>query len=204
MRGIRERNEETIIIKIASKDLVDNNLGLLSSSGLKVKIQENLFKEASILKSITNNALFKTCKIESIVEFIDFFNDSQNYFFIMSDGGQTLQPFVEKCHEYIFYGKLDIKQWINIVQNILKQIVYLMDIFYNKLKICHLDISLDNLLIKNVKIIQNENNKNKIEISGDFRVSLCDFESAEDFQWLMVINVINMLERPDMYHLNYL
>ena len=168
--------QEKVVIKIASKDLVDNNHGLIASSSIKIELKENIIKEASILKDITN----KNLNQQNVVQFIDFFNDTQNYFLIMSDGGQSLSKFVEICHKYIFDGKLQIKQWINIIKKIFIQIINLIDILHNKLKICHMDLSLNNFLIKNVEII--EQKENKIDICDNFEISICDFGSAECFE----------------------
>jgi len=163
-----------IIIKIASKELVDNGIGLLSASKIQIAIQENVINEAHILKHLT-----QTNKVHSVVQFVDFFSDARFYFLIMSDGGQSLHAFIEQCHEWIAKNQLDIKHWLVIVQHIFKQLVELMDVLHNKLHVCHSDLSLQNVLIQNVDIGTDRNGK--IEISPHFQINLCDFGSARIF-----------------------
>eukprot|EP01083_Nonionella_stella_P294981 1002549_1 len=125
----------TVIIKIASKHLVDNNIGQISSN-TTIKLQENIFNEVNILKQLTIDSNKQNIQ-NSCVKYIDFFSDSTNYFFIMSHSGESLSNFIEKCHQLIFDNKLHIKQWLIIVQLIFKQIINIIHILHHKFNICH-------------------------------------------------------------------
>eukprot|EP00483_Globobulimina_turgida_P012531 UN12554 len=98
----------------------------------------------------------------------------------MEDGGSDLFEYVVKCHNLIRKGKLDRKEYRLICKKIFRQIIELLDYLHNKHNICHLDISLENMLIKNGTILQNINT-GKISLNRNVTVKFCDFGLSEKF-----------------------
>jgi len=140
----------------------------------KKEIQEDILKERDILIKLGN--------FEHVTRFIDFFEDAFVFCLVMEDGGQDLFEYVVKCHRFIKAGKLDRKEWRLICKKIFKQIVSTLDYLHSKHNICHLDISLENMLISNGHIFQNKQTGLLTLNRNDLCVKFCDFGLAECFE----------------------
>eukprot|EP01083_Nonionella_stella_P287133 977326_1 len=172
-------NAESVVIKVTRKDLHLEGMTILDN-GKKKAVQENILKERDIIKELTelnsihNGSIYMT-------RYINFFENNKYYFLVMEDGGNDLFEYVVKCHNLIRKGKLDRKEWRLMCKKIFKQIIELMDYLHNTHNICHLDISLENMLIKNGTILQNVNT-GKISLNRNITVKFCDFGLSEKFK----------------------
>lgn len=88
---------------------------------------------------------------------------------------------VLKAHNCILNGKLSIFEWQNVCKILFKQMVTFIDILHNKMNVCHLDISLENMLINDVLITVDPTNNEQIHFVPQFSVKFCDFGLAETF-----------------------
>ena len=99
----------------------------------------------------------------------------------MEYGGNTLFSFIQKAHEYISAGYIDIDDWHKLIQVIFKQMVESIEYIHSK-NICHFDISLENFLINGVQVECCDNGKIKFDINtNDIQCKLIDFGLAEHF-----------------------
>ena len=71
---------------------------------------------------------------------------------MMEDGGESLFDFVNKAHQLILSGNIDITEWHRVCKVIFKQMLECIE-FIHSLNICHFDISLENFLINDVDVI---------------------------------------------------
>eukprot|EP01084_Bolivina_argentea_P046872 86337_1 len=165
--------DKSYIIKVAKKSLHIQSL-TINKQGKKIKIAENIVKEASIQKYLTINN-----PPTSLAKYEDFFQDNCNLYLVMEDAGKELFEFVVKCHTLIKRGLISVKQWKIFCKNALKQMIYLLEWLHDKMHCVHLDLSLDNFVIKNVKLLVDINGK--MNISQDFQIKLIDFGLAEIF-----------------------
>ena len=101
----------------------------------------------------------------------------------MSDGGLSLFKFVQRGHQLIDLGRLEISEWHRVIKIIFKQMIESVDYIHSK-QIAHFDVSLENFLINDIRIRidhSQENEKIKFVVGKEdaVRVRLCDFGLAE-------------------------
>eukprot|EP01083_Nonionella_stella_P254292 873981_1 len=138
---------------------------------------KNILKYALLLNhcTITNKA-----PGHHIAQFIDFFNDEQYYYLVMEYAGNiTLAEWCDKAFEYINKGKLDIEHYKQMVQYIFWQITALIYWLHHDMNICHLAITMEQIMVENCDFIECENGKMKI--NDGIVIKLCDFGLAEIF-----------------------
>eukprot|EP01084_Bolivina_argentea_P096274 173084_1 len=87
-----------------------------------------------------------------MTNYIDYFDDEENHFLVMENGGVSLFNFQHQFHKYILNGFYSIKKWQNICKMLFAQMITFIHWLHNEMSVCHLDISLENLLISNVNI----------------------------------------------------
>ena len=123
------KDKTTYIIKVTNKEL--HNRHITHWNGRTVQIQENVLKEADILRYLTSNNPPK-----SLVQYINLFEDECNYFFVMQYGGDmSLFEFVKKCHQYIVRKIIDINVWHQFCKIAMKQMTDLLDWLHNTMEL---------------------------------------------------------------------
>ena len=151
---MKPAHKSSVVIKITNKKLHESNKTNYST---RSRVKENIIAEAQILKFLTEN------NCPHIVSFIDFFDDAENLFLIMEDGGVSLFHYVTHNHQKIKTNKLQIKDWQNVCKFLFKQMCEGIHFLHNQVHVCHLDVSLENTLV---------NSKG---------IKYCDFGLAERF-----------------------
>merc|ERR1712087_251037 len=144
-------------------------------NGKNISVKEDILKETAILRYLTSNN-----PPEELAKFEGFFTDSRNYMLVMEDGGDGFFEFVTKCHQFISKGKLTIAEWHRFCKLAYAQMVDLVHWLHCEMNCCHLDISLENFVIDNCRVIVSETT-NQIEFCADFQIKLIDFGLAEVF-----------------------
>merc|ERR1712228_493690 len=99
-------------------------------------------------------------------------------------GGGSLFDFVQKGHEYIKDGSIDISEWQKVANIILKQMIDCIQYIHSK-NVIHFDISLENWLINDVKVEVDvyTNGIEKIRFVADrIQIKLCDFGLSQLFK----------------------
>eukprot|EP00483_Globobulimina_turgida_P000249 UN00249 len=115
-----------------------------------------------------------------MTRFIDYFQDEKNIFLVMEDGGMDFFKFVAECHKLICNKLLSITEWQSAIRVLFKQMVCFLDWLHNEMNICHMDISLENLLISNVFVMSDQHDQ-QIYFSHNFEIKFCDFGLSEAF-----------------------
>mmetsp|Transcript_2194 Transcript_2194/g.2708 ORF Transcript_2194/g.2708 Transcript_2194/m.2708 type:complete len:320 (-) Transcript_2194:76-1035(-) len=157
-----------VVIKRATIKLLKNKLAKINKNFM-IPVSENIIKEAQIMKYIESlNPPNGFLKVHATL------NDDYNYFLIMEYGGKSLLNHVRKYHKLIELNKLSVSEWKNHVKILFKQLVNMIYFLHNKARICHMDISLENILIKGCVF-----NSGTFTTHG--QVSICDFGLAEHF-----------------------
>jgi len=140
--GTKLGTNKKVAIKIASIKLHSNGITLDGQNEI-IKIKENIVKEMKIIRYLQTKKPPK-----GFLKYIDFFNDDKNYYFIMDYGGEPFWEYIMKNIKLIKQNKLDINKWKIHVKKLFKQMCLYINWLHNN-NVCHLDISLENCLIKN-------------------------------------------------------
>jgi len=170
---------QSVVIKIASKLHYDHDKNTPSE-------HENILNEIELLQKI--NGQLNECNCDeiknSVIRVIDTFETMDNYLVILEDGGIDLFNFVNECHQQISNEKIVVNEWQNTMKIIATKLIKLLNFLHTKMSVCHLDISLENVLISNIKWIQyldESTNCYKKKLSPDFELRLIDFGAAQCF-----------------------
>merc|ERR1719242_1677175 len=92
--------------------------------------------------------------------------------------------FTSECHKLIESGLLSISEWQSAVQALFKQMVEFVSWMHSTMSICHLDISLENLLITDVFVMSEQGHHpghQQVLFSHNFQIKFCDFGLATAF-----------------------
>eukprot|EP01084_Bolivina_argentea_P064886 118282_1 len=166
------------VIKITNRRLHRHSLGVIA--GTTFKVSEDILLEQSILKYLTED---KDCP-KSIVRYYKFVQTSTDFFLVMEDGGSCLFDFVRDAHRLIRKRKIALSEWRKVVVIVFKQVIQCVDFIHSK-NIVHFDLSLENLVVNDIKIELDKNmktNKSRLRfVVEDIQVKLCDFGLAELF-----------------------
>eukprot|EP00485_Elphidium_margaritaceum_P004015 CAMPEP_0202687732 /NCGR_PEP_ID=MMETSP1385-20130828/3371_1 /ASSEMBLY_ACC=CAM_ASM_000861 /TAXON_ID=933848 /ORGANISM="Elphidium margaritaceum" /LENGTH=338 /DNA_ID=CAMNT_0049342573 /DNA_START=17 /DNA_END=1033 /DNA_ORIENTATION=+ len=178
-RCTRQKNKESVVAKISSKELTSESSVLIQ--GAKYKIHESILHERDILKYLNKDAN----RSPSIIRFIEFMKSNVNFYLIMEDGGHSLFNFNIKVHEYIKCDQIDISEYHKLVKVLFKALVDCVEYIHSK-QVAHFDISLENILIPDIDVtISAESQKlvfcYDVEKNNNCLVKLCDFGLATVF-----------------------
>eukprot|EP01084_Bolivina_argentea_P203837 348074_1 len=169
-------NDQYVAIKRIDKQLFSEKITKISDNGFNFCVEKNIVNEAKILKYLT---LDNKCT-DYITKYIDFFESDTDYYLVLEYvNGQTLKQFVQKAHDYISNNKLDIKHYQKIIKYIFWQISAILHWMHSDMKCCHMDLTLDNVMLKNSDFTENDDGS--VIINGAISVKLCDFGRAEIF-----------------------
>merc|ERR1712228_318839 len=172
-----KKKERQVVIKKTSKKLHSEHVTV--QNGRKFGIYENILKECIILKHLTENrnGLIMT----SFTKYENFFDDSSHYYLAMEHGGSDLFDFIIEAHELIAEKKLKIKEWRKFSKYLFWQMIVVIKCLHNDMKICHLNISLENILIQNATFIPSHDKNGTVSINPNVNIKICDFGLAEIF-----------------------
>eukprot|EP01083_Nonionella_stella_P013805 38834_1 len=171
-------SSKEVVIKKTSKKL--HNEHVTVQNGKKFGIYENILKECIILKYLTENknGLIMT----SFTKYENFFDDSDNYYLSMEHGGSDLFDFIIDAHDLINQKKLKMKEWRKFAKYLFWQMIVVLKWLHVDMNICHLDISLENILCKNATFIPLDDSKDPMfTINPNVQIKICDFGLAEIF-----------------------
>eukprot|EP00484_Ammonia_sp_Unknown_P008515 CAMPEP_0197073042 /NCGR_PEP_ID=MMETSP1384-20130603/210401_1 /TAXON_ID=29189 /ORGANISM="Ammonia sp." /LENGTH=613 /DNA_ID=CAMNT_0042511867 /DNA_START=221 /DNA_END=2062 /DNA_ORIENTATION=+ len=171
------KKAKEVVIKKTSKALHCEHVTV--QNGKKFGIYENILKECIILKHLTENrnGLIMT----SFTKYDNFFDDANFYYLSMEHGGSDLFDFIIEAHELIAAKKLKIKEWRKFTKYLFWQMIVVMRWLHNDMNICHLDVSLENILIKNGNFIPLDASNSQYTINSNVQIKVCDFGLAEIF-----------------------
>ena len=128
---------------------------------------------------ITHSSLYKCVPTDMYM-----LSSDKNYYLVLEDGRHGLFNFVSKAHKLISIGHLDVTEWHKAVKVIFKQLIECVDFMHNH-NVCHFDISLENIVINDAKIVINKNSESNQKIcieSKGIQIKLIDFGLAELFE----------------------
>jgi len=172
-RGCESVTSTKSVFKITNKYLHHNSMAVLNNA--LHSASENILLEASILKHLSSQKNMP----RSITKYYGFFENENDYFMAMEDGGDSLFDFVSKAHRLMMAGTIKAAEWVRVVKVIMNQLVEAVQ-FMHSLNIAHFDISLENILINEVQIRYTTDLTIEF-VTDDLQIKLCDFGLAQAF-----------------------
>jgi len=140
--AIRNDDSKRVVIKKTSKKL--HKMGItITKKGKHVAIKEDIVREAQILKEFHANK-----PPSSLIGYYDFLQDSHYFYLVMEEGGSDYFDFVVKCHALIINEKLSLIEWRKQCKFMFSQMVQFVYWMHAQMDTAHLDISLENVLIR--------------------------------------------------------
>ena len=117
-----------VAIKKTDKSLFNQRISK-QDNGFNICVEENIKREAQILKYLT----IDNKSTEYITKYIDFFESETDYYLVMEyvDGKTNLKDFIKKAHQYINDGKLSLKDYQKIIKYIFWQISAVLHWLHN-------------------------------------------------------------------------
>ena len=142
-------------------------------------VEEDILKESLILNYLT---VMNKPPADYIVNFIEFIEDESNFYLVTTYGGnQNLLQFVDKAHRYMQQNRLSLKEWQKTVKYLMWQICVIINWLHNDLNCCHLDLCMENLLVKKGEFIMDDKD-GSVHINPKLSIRLIDFGCSEIFK----------------------
>jgi len=141
-------------------------------------VEEDIVKESLIQEwlTVTNKP-----PGDYIAKFVEFFEDANAFYLVMEYAGdRTLLQFVESAHRYIKYGKLALNEYQKIVKYLFWQIAVTINWLHQDMNCCHLDLCLDNVLVRNGSFVHHQDGS--ISINPKISCKIADFGCSEVFK----------------------
>jgi len=158
------------VAKMTDRSL--HRMGMTIQSGRQFAIKEDIENECRIMRALTK--LDGPC---FMVKFVDFLETKGNYYLVQQHGGTGLFEFVVTAHRHIQDKRLSIREWRKFVKYLMWQMsVYLLWL-HNVGRCCHLDVSLENILVRNGTFIEAPDGS--LSVSSEIEIRFCDFGLAE-------------------------
>jgi len=138
-------NGNAVVIKRTDKKLTHNKSAKIDHK--IVQSCENIVREAKAMSDIQSKK-----PPPGMIQLIKFIEDDKNYFLIMQDGGMSFLDYINTAQKSISQNKLSIHEWRKHCKMIFRQMVTFIHWLHNTAKYAHMDISLENLTIKDYVI----------------------------------------------------
>eukprot|EP01084_Bolivina_argentea_P024836 46239_1 len=184
-----------VAIKRTKKRLHNKRISV--QDGVNIVVEENITKEALVLRHLTVN---NQSSNDYIVRFIEFFESEDAFYLIMEHAGNTnLTMFARKAHSLIAQNKMHHKDWKKIVKWLFWQLTTLIHWLHNDIHCCHLDLKLDNIMIVNGTFLENKED-GTYTVDSNVQIKVVDFGLAEIFKEGHF--VCNKHGITDKHHLN--
>eukprot|EP00484_Ammonia_sp_Unknown_P023902 CAMPEP_0197038082 /NCGR_PEP_ID=MMETSP1384-20130603/15112_1 /TAXON_ID=29189 /ORGANISM="Ammonia sp." /LENGTH=573 /DNA_ID=CAMNT_0042468475 /DNA_START=81 /DNA_END=1802 /DNA_ORIENTATION=- len=174
---LQSNREGFVAIKRTNKQLFKQRISKMDN-GFNICVEENIEKEAQILKYLTSEHK----STEYVIKYVDFFQSENDYYLVMEyiDGDCNLKQFMQKAHKLMEQHKLDLKQYHKIIKYVFWQIAAVLHWLHYDMHCAHLDLNLENVMLKNANFVENADGS--ITIDGAISARLGDFGCAEVFK----------------------
>jgi len=165
-----------VVIKKIDKRLHRKRIS--EQNGMNIVVEENIIKETILLHHLT---VENRPTSDYLVKFLKFF-ESESYFYLVMEnaGTMNLAAFNERAHRLIADGKLKIREWRKILKFLMWQLSVTVYWLHRDMKCCHLDLSLENVMVQNSNFIEHEDGA--VTVDPNIKIKLCDFGLAEVFR----------------------
>eukprot|EP00484_Ammonia_sp_Unknown_P017081 CAMPEP_0197024596 /NCGR_PEP_ID=MMETSP1384-20130603/5111_1 /TAXON_ID=29189 /ORGANISM="Ammonia sp." /LENGTH=477 /DNA_ID=CAMNT_0042453005 /DNA_START=74 /DNA_END=1507 /DNA_ORIENTATION=+ len=165
---------DAVCIKKVSKKLANSNIAIRDD--LTFVVQQDIEKESRILRHISEHQPIG----QYVVKYVDFFESDTDYFLVMEHiDGISLRQFVKQAHELMATQALSMNNYTKAVKFIMWQLVTTLHSLHSLFHVCHLDLCLDAIMLKNANFVKASDGS--IQIDSNIMIKLCDLGVSEMF-----------------------
>eukprot|EP01084_Bolivina_argentea_P130106 229709_1 len=183
----KERNNIKLPSSPSIKPVKSNlkNVNNINNCLVRVKKYEKengdrIIQEALILHYLTIKNIPPS---PNICKYIDFVETDDAYYLIQEHGEYiSLDDLILTAHKYIKMKRMKKKHWRIIIKYLFWQLIATLYWMHELMKVCHLNLSTMNIMVKNAKFIENKQIGIYTIDTRDICIKLCDFGSAEVWQ----------------------
>lgn len=173
----RSPDTQSVVIKMASKLYYTNKASPVPT--------ESILNEIKLIQAINEEQKKSDSLVvrRSIIQVLDTIDTEKHHMMVVEDGGTDLLCFVQKCHQQIARGLMAVSEWQKTLRLISKRLIEVIHWLHSEAAICHLDLSLENVMISNVNWISypDQYKEWKKRLAPDFQLKLIDFGAAQQF-----------------------
>eukprot|EP01084_Bolivina_argentea_P207435 353913_1 len=164
-----------VAIKKTNKSLHNEHISIQDDTTFFVS--ENIIREAIMIQHLTVD---NTCIGKYIIQFINFFESDTDYYLVLEyiESEINLKQFVAIAHKCIEKGKLKLRHYQKVIQYLYWQLLVTIQWLHDSMHVCHLDLCLENIMIKNFSFIEA---KGFYKINPGVEIRLIDFGVCEVF-----------------------
>eukprot|EP01084_Bolivina_argentea_P253437 425696_1 len=178
---LNAHKSSAVVIKKVGTALFRQRITKKDAFGMTYCIPNNILKEAIILNHLTVN---NHCQCNYMVEFVHLFYSDHHYYLVtkqIDEDTLNLKQFIEQAQKHIREGKLNIKGYLKVIRFIFWQLSVLLHWMHNDMHCCHLDLTLEHVLLKDAGFIIDPKTET-VTAKRSTSIRVCDFGSAELFQ----------------------
>eukprot|EP01083_Nonionella_stella_P076799 209440_1 len=178
---LNAHKSSAVVIKKVGNALFRQQITKKDAFGMTYCIPNNILKEAIILNHLTVN---NRCQCNYMVEFVHLFYSDHHYYLVtkqIDEDTLNLKQFIEQAQKHIREGKLNIKGYLKVIKFIFWQLSVLLHWMHNDMHCCHLDLTLEHVLLKDSGFIIDPKS-GTVTAKRSTTIRVCGFGSAELFK----------------------
>jgi len=146
---------------------------------------ENILREIELIQAINRRQELSESQVvrQGIIQVLDTIDTESYHMMVVEDGGTDLLTFIRSVHEEISKGTMSICEWQKTIRLMAKRMCKVIHWLHSEMALCHLDISLENVLISNVHWVwyPDQNKRMRKKLAPSFELKLIDFGVAQEF-----------------------
>jgi len=171
------KDKKTFRIKQTKKEMHCRHESLPDNDGMRVLVGDDILKETVLLHSFSANAP----NVSHTIKYVDFVESESDYYLVLEAvGDYTLSDFITKAHRLMRDETLALENYKEATKRIVKQIAQALAWLHDEQRVCHMNLSPNNILIVGEPFVVGE--KDAVTVSEDIEIRFSNFGLSEQFQ----------------------
>ena len=173
---VADLDDQLVVIKRAEKQLV-NTRTAVRSNGTSISVSEDIHREIAINQYLDSYAECGDTQLPPAhIRTVEVLEDEEHIYVVSEHGGTSMFEWNRVAHQRIEEGRVSLKYWRKNVKFLFTQMVDYVLWLHDTMNVCHLDISLENMLLQN-----GDHFLEKSKFTYSQQIKFCDFGLAEYF-----------------------
>jgi len=170
------KDNKTYRIKQTNKEMHFRRESAPDAEGVRVLVGDDIIRETMLLHSFSSNAP----NASHTIKYVDSVESEYDYYLICEAvGDYTLCEFITKAHRLIREEKMVLENYKEATKRIVKQIAQALAWLHDEQRVCHMNLSPQNILIVGEPFVAGE--KGEVTVSEEIEIRVSDFGVSEQF-----------------------